>query len=273
MTQFFFLVLSSCGCMTSHIKMLTMVPSCPTRSWSLRQAWIRRLMALIRSVSVSIPKYPYRGSCWRGAGAVWSHNCWSPQNMTIEKRFVFTKIVRCFYIKLAWKKFRLAIHMDFFLCFVLFFFPQALRALLAMAPVCLKQYRSDSSLMGSLLTLRDQYQDMVQSEMILGEENGYFAEMIELIDALQVQIKWQRNITKWLLKGPHREERTMQDYTWNGLNSTKQPTTEEHVCCMQEKYEGRFWPKQCRIQSLTTEKLITKIWFWTSNIFGVRCFI
>lgn len=69
------------------------------------------------------------------------------------------------------------------------FFPQALRALLAMAPVCLKQYRSDSSLMGSLLTLRDQYQDMVQSEMILGEENGYFAEMVELIDALQVQLK------------------------------------------------------------------------------------
>lgn len=78
--------------------------------------------------------------------------------------------------------------MDFFIFFVNFYF-QALRALLAMAPVCLKQYRSDSSLMGSLLTLRDQYQDMVQSEMILGEENGYFAEMIELIDALQVQIK------------------------------------------------------------------------------------
>lgn len=58
-----------------------------------------------------------------------------------------------------------------------------------MAPVCLKQYRSDSSLMDSLLILRDQYQDMVQSEIILGEENGYFAEMIELIDALHVQIK------------------------------------------------------------------------------------
>lgn len=126
------------------------------------------------------------------------------------------------------------------------FFFQALQALLAMAPVCLKQYRSDSSLMGSLLTLRDQYQDMVQSEMILGEENGYFAEMIELIDALQVQIKWQGNIMKWLLKGPHTEERTMQDFTWNSLSSTKLPTT---------------------------EKLITKIWFWTLDIFDVRCFI
>ncbi|XP_044062108.1 nucleotide exchange factor SIL1 isoform X3 [Siniperca chuatsi] len=66
---------------------------------------------------------------------------------------------------------------------------KALRALLAMAPVCLEQYRSDSSLLGSLLSLRDQYQEMVQSEMILGDENGYFAEIVELIDALQVKMK------------------------------------------------------------------------------------
>lgn len=57
-----------------------------------------------------------------------------------------------------------------------------------MAPVCLEQYRSDSSLLGSLLSLKDQYQEMVQSEMILGEENGYFAEIVELIDALQVKM-------------------------------------------------------------------------------------
>ncbi len=71
--------------------------------------------------------------------------------------------------------------------FVSFFF-QALRALLAMAPVCLEQYRSDSSLLGSLVVLKDQYQEMVQSEMILGEENGYFVEIVELIDALQVKM-------------------------------------------------------------------------------------
>lgn len=58
-----------------------------------------------------------------------------------------------------------------------------------MAPVCLEQYRLNSSLMGSLLTLRDQYQEMVQLEMVLGEEHGYFAEILELIDALQVQVK------------------------------------------------------------------------------------
>ncbi|XP_026186689.1 nucleotide exchange factor SIL1 isoform X2 [Mastacembelus armatus] len=66
---------------------------------------------------------------------------------------------------------------------------KALRALLAMVPMCLDQYRSDSSLLVSLLYLRDQYQEMVKSEMILGEENDYFAEIVELIDALQVKIK------------------------------------------------------------------------------------
>ncbi|XP_039976306.1 nucleotide exchange factor SIL1 isoform X3 [Xiphias gladius] len=66
---------------------------------------------------------------------------------------------------------------------------KALRALLVMAPMCLDKYRSDSSLLGSLLSLRDQYLEMVQSEMILGEENGYFAEIVELIDALQVKMK------------------------------------------------------------------------------------
>uniref|UniRef100_A0A3B4T7A8 Nucleotide exchange factor SIL1 n=1 Tax=Seriola dumerili TaxID=41447 RepID=A0A3B4T7A8_SERDU len=66
---------------------------------------------------------------------------------------------------------------------------KALRALLAMAPMCLDQYRSDSSLMDSLLSLRDQYQHMVQSEMILGEENSYFTELVELIDKLQVKMK------------------------------------------------------------------------------------
>ncbi|XP_071363071.1 nucleotide exchange factor SIL1 isoform X2 [Trachinotus anak] len=66
---------------------------------------------------------------------------------------------------------------------------KALRALLAMAPTCLDQYRSDCSLLDSLLSLRDQYQHMVQSEMILGEENSYFTEMVELIDTLQVRVK------------------------------------------------------------------------------------
>lgn len=66
---------------------------------------------------------------------------------------------------------------------------KALRALLVMAPVCLSQFRSDGLLLNSLLTLRDQYQDMVQSEMVLGEEDGYFSEMLELVNALEVKLK------------------------------------------------------------------------------------
>nr|XP_033488591.1 nucleotide exchange factor SIL1 isoform X2 [Epinephelus lanceolatus] len=66
---------------------------------------------------------------------------------------------------------------------------KALRALLAMAPVCSDQYRSDSSLLGSLHSLKHQYQEMIQSEMILGEESGYFVEIVDLIDALQVKMK------------------------------------------------------------------------------------
>lgn len=55
--------------------------------------------------------------------------------------------------------------------------------------MCLDQYRSDSSLLESLVLLQDQYQDMVQSEIILGEQNGYFTEMVELLHALQIKIR------------------------------------------------------------------------------------
>ncbi|XP_008417956.2 LOW QUALITY PROTEIN: nucleotide exchange factor SIL1 [Poecilia reticulata] len=68
---------------------------------------------------------------------------------------------------------------------------KALRALLAMTPVCLDQYRSDDALLGSLLALRLQYSELIQSEMILGEETSYFTEMVELIDSLQVKVKDQ----------------------------------------------------------------------------------
>uniref|UniRef100_A0A3B4G410 Nucleotide exchange factor SIL1 n=1 Tax=Pundamilia nyererei TaxID=303518 RepID=A0A3B4G410_9CICH len=66
---------------------------------------------------------------------------------------------------------------------------KALRALLAMAPVCLDQYRSDGSLQASLHSLKQEYQDMIQSEIILAEANSYFEEIVELIDALQVKMK------------------------------------------------------------------------------------
>uniref|UniRef100_A0A665VHD1 Nucleotide exchange factor SIL1 n=1 Tax=Echeneis naucrates TaxID=173247 RepID=A0A665VHD1_ECHNA len=66
---------------------------------------------------------------------------------------------------------------------------KALQALLAMASMCLDQYRSDSSLQDSLLSLRDQYKDLFQSEMIQGEERDYYREIAKLIDALQVRMK------------------------------------------------------------------------------------
>lgn len=33
---------------------------------------------------------------------------------------------------------------------------------------------------------------MVQTERTMGEEHGYFSEMVELIEALQAQIKWRK---------------------------------------------------------------------------------
>ncbi|XP_071767710.1 nucleotide exchange factor SIL1 [Centroberyx gerrardi] len=66
---------------------------------------------------------------------------------------------------------------------------KALRALLAMAPVCLERYRSDGSLLLSLGSLRGQYQELVHTERILGEEDGYYGEMLELLDALELKIK------------------------------------------------------------------------------------
>ncbi|KAM9741103.1 nucleotide exchange factor SIL1 isoform 2-T2 [Menidia menidia] len=71
---------------------------------------------------------------------------------------------------------------------------KALRALLAMAPVCLDRYRSDASLRDSLLTLRLQYQEIVRSETVLGEESGYFTEMVELIESLQVKLNDQSRV-------------------------------------------------------------------------------
>uniref|UniRef100_A0A3P8X288 Nucleotide exchange factor SIL1 n=1 Tax=Cynoglossus semilaevis TaxID=244447 RepID=A0A3P8X288_CYNSE len=65
----------------------------------------------------------------------------------------------------------------------------ALRALLAMAPTCWHVYRSDTSLLGSLRSLQEQYHDMVQSEMIIGEESSYYADILELVQALQVRMK------------------------------------------------------------------------------------
>ncbi|XP_030002260.1 nucleotide exchange factor SIL1 [Sphaeramia orbicularis] len=66
---------------------------------------------------------------------------------------------------------------------------KALQALLVMAPVCLDQYRSDDFLRGSLVSLRVQYLEIVQTQRTVEEDDDYFAEIVQLIDALQFQMK------------------------------------------------------------------------------------
>ncbi|KAM3866686.1 nucleotide exchange factor SIL1 [Diretmus argenteus] len=66
---------------------------------------------------------------------------------------------------------------------------KALRALVVMLPVCLDRYRSDSSLSDSLGSLRDQYKELVQTERILGEEDSYFGEILNLLHILQLKMK------------------------------------------------------------------------------------
>ncbi|KAM4621261.1 nucleotide exchange factor SIL1 isoform 2-T2 [Polymixia lowei] len=66
---------------------------------------------------------------------------------------------------------------------------KGLRALLAMAPVCLDQYRSNTSLSVSLDSLRGHYQELVHKERILGEEDGYFGEILDLLETLELKIK------------------------------------------------------------------------------------
>lgn len=66
---------------------------------------------------------------------------------------------------------------------------KALQTLLAMTPICLGEYRSDESLLISLVNLKTHYEDMVVKEQSLGEDAGYFGEIVELIDNLKMKIR------------------------------------------------------------------------------------
>ncbi|KAM6953298.1 nucleotide exchange factor SIL1 [Aplochiton taeniatus] len=65
---------------------------------------------------------------------------------------------------------------------------KALRALLAMMPLCQAQYRQDG-LAASFSVLRHQYHELAQSEQDLGEDNGYFGEILDLLDTLIQKLK------------------------------------------------------------------------------------
>ncbi|XP_072292300.1 nucleotide exchange factor SIL1 [Eucyclogobius newberryi] len=66
---------------------------------------------------------------------------------------------------------------------------KALKTLLVMTPMCLKQYRMDKSLLTSLISLKANYEEMVYKEMTLEKDTGYFGEIIDLIDNLKTKIR------------------------------------------------------------------------------------
>ncbi|KAL6479622.1 hypothetical protein MHYP_G00106550 [Metynnis hypsauchen] len=61
---------------------------------------------------------------------------------------------------------------------------KALHALLAMMPHCQAQYQQIPSLSTSLSTLQKEYQKLALTEETLGEEDGYFGEILALLDSL-----------------------------------------------------------------------------------------
>ncbi|XP_030621768.1 nucleotide exchange factor SIL1 [Chanos chanos] len=60
---------------------------------------------------------------------------------------------------------------------------KALRTLLAMMPHCRAQYQQNPSLSRTLSDLQRQYQELALSEQELGEEDGYFGEILALLDS------------------------------------------------------------------------------------------
>ncbi|XP_035599969.1 nucleotide exchange factor SIL1-like [Oncorhynchus keta] len=66
---------------------------------------------------------------------------------------------------------------------------KALRTILAMMPHCQTQYRQDYTLSSSLHTLQEQYQELVLSEQVLGDEDGYFGEILALLETVLLKLK------------------------------------------------------------------------------------
>ncbi|KAJ8015234.1 hypothetical protein DPEC_G00024020 [Dallia pectoralis] len=66
---------------------------------------------------------------------------------------------------------------------------KALRTLLAMMPYCQTQYQQDYALSFSLSRLQEQYQELVLTEHVLGDEDGYFGEILALLETLVLKLK------------------------------------------------------------------------------------
>ncbi|XP_028815844.1 nucleotide exchange factor SIL1 [Denticeps clupeoides] len=66
---------------------------------------------------------------------------------------------------------------------------KTLRAILAMMPYCQSDYQQNSVLLSSLSTLQKQYQELVLIEQDLGEEDGYFGEILTLLDTVALIVQ------------------------------------------------------------------------------------
>ncbi|XP_073676436.1 nucleotide exchange factor SIL1 [Garra rufa] len=66
---------------------------------------------------------------------------------------------------------------------------KALRTLLAMMAQCQTQYKQNPVLTASLSELQKQYQELVLTEQDVGEQDGYFGEILALVDSMVVKIQ------------------------------------------------------------------------------------
>ncbi|XP_016331666.1 nucleotide exchange factor SIL1-like [Sinocyclocheilus anshuiensis] len=65
---------------------------------------------------------------------------------------------------------------------------KALRTLLAMMAQCQTQYKQNPALTASLSELQKQYQELVLTEQDVGEQDGYFGEILALVDSMVVKM-------------------------------------------------------------------------------------
>lgn len=66
---------------------------------------------------------------------------------------------------------------------------KALRALLAMMSHCQADFRQNHALSHSLSDLQRQYRELALTEKDLGEEDGYFGEILTLLDTVVLKVQ------------------------------------------------------------------------------------
>lgn len=66
---------------------------------------------------------------------------------------------------------------------------KALRALLAMMAQCQNQFKQHPTLTTSLTELQKQYKELVLTEQDVGEQDGYFGEILALVDSIVVKMQ------------------------------------------------------------------------------------